>query len=152
MTCLNRVILIGNLGADPEIRDTKGGRVANLRIATTENWRDKNTGERRETTEWHSVTIWNDNIISFVSQYASKGSQLYVEGKLKTRKWQDQNGNDRFSTDIVVENFNGDVKILVTRSPKDASQASNEASTDSYNQNHESASSGQDDLDDDVPF
>ncbi len=110
---LNKVMLIGNLGADPEIRSFQnGGRVANLRIATSENWKDKNTGERREKTEWHTVAIFSDGLVNVVERYLKKGSKVFVEGKLQTRKWQDQNGNDRYSTEVVIQGLGGTLTML----------------------------------------
>ncbi|MDD9332989.1 MAG: single-stranded DNA-binding protein, partial [Bartonella sp.] len=103
---LNKVILIGNLGADPEIRRLNSGdQVANLRIATSESWRDRNTNERKERTEWHNIVIFNENLIKVVEQYLKKGSKIYIEGQLQTRKWQDQNGNDRYTTEIVLQKY-----------------------------------------------
>ena len=110
---VNKVILIGNLGADPEIRRTQDGRpIANLRIATSESWRDKNTGERKEKTEWHQVVIFNEGLCKVAEQYLKKGSTVYVEGQLQTRKWQDQNGQDRYSTEVVLQGFNGNLTML----------------------------------------
>ena len=110
---LNKVMLIGNLGADPEIRSFQnGGRVANLRIATSENWKDKNTGERREKTEWHTVAIFSDGLVNVVERYLKKGSKVFVEGKLQTRKWQDQNGQDRYSTEVVIQGLGGTLTML----------------------------------------
>ena len=110
---VNKVILIGNLGADPEIRTLPSGeRVANLRLATSENWRDKATGERKEKTEWHRVTVFNDNISKVVEQYCRKGSKIYVEGSLQTRKWTDQSGQERFSTEVVIQRFKGELTLL----------------------------------------
>ncbi|MEQ8559860.1 MAG: single-stranded DNA-binding protein [Henriciella sp.] len=110
---VNKVILIGNLGADPEVRQFQnGGQVCNLRIATSENWKDKNTGERREKTEWHSVAIFSDGLVRIAQQYLKKGSKVYIEGKLQTRKWQDQNGQDRYSTEVVLQGFDGTLTML----------------------------------------
>jgi single-strand DNA-binding protein len=110
---VNKVILIGNLGADPEIRRTQDGRpIANLRIATSESWRDKNTGERKEKTEWHQVVIFNEGLCKVAEQYLKKGSTVYVEGQLQTRKWQDQSGQDRYSTEVVLQGFNGNLTML----------------------------------------
>ena len=110
---LNKVLLIGNLGADPEIRSFQnGGRVANLRIATSETWKDKNTGERQERTEWHTVAIFSDGLVNVVERYLKKGSKVFVEGKLQTRKWQDQSGNDRYSTEVVLQGFGGTLTML----------------------------------------
>jgi single-strand DNA-binding protein len=110
---LNKVMLIGNCGADPEIRRTQDGRpIANLRIATSEQWRDKNTGEKREKTDWHTVVIFNESLCKVVEQYVRKGAKLYVEGQLQTRKWQDNNGKDRYSTEVVLQGFNATLTML----------------------------------------
>jgi single-strand DNA-binding protein len=110
---VNKVILIGNLGADPEIRRTQDGRpVANLRVATSETWRDKATGERREKTEWHRVVIFNEGLCRIAEQYLKKGSKVYLEGSLQTRKWQDQSGQDRYSTEVVLQGFNAQLTML----------------------------------------
>ena len=110
---LNKVMLIGNLGADPEIRTFgNGGKVANLRIATSEQWKDKATGERKEKTEWHTVAIFSEGLVSVVERYLKKGSKVFVEGKLQTRKWQDQNGADRYSTEIVIQGLGGTLTML----------------------------------------
>lgn len=110
---VNKVILVGNLGRDPEIRRTQDGRpIANLRIATSETWRDKNTGERREKTEWHSVAIFNEGLCKVAEQYLKKGSKVYIEGQLQTRKWQGQDGQDRYSTEVVLQGFNGTLHML----------------------------------------
>ncbi len=114
---VNKVIIIGNLGRDPEVRTFQnGGKVCNLRIATSENWKDKATGERRERTEWHSVAIFQEGLVRIAEQYLRKGSKVYVEGKLQTRKWQDQSGNDRYSTEVVLQGFDGVLTMLDGRS------------------------------------
>jgi single-strand DNA-binding protein len=110
---VNKVILIGNLGRDPEVRSFQnGGKVCNLRIATSENWKDKNTGERREKTEWHTVAIFNEGLVRIAEQYLKKGSKVYIEGQLQTRKWQDQSGADRYSTEVVLQGFGGTLTML----------------------------------------
>ncbi|TCU13048.1 single-stranded DNA-binding protein [Rhizobium sullae] len=110
---VNKVILIGNVGADPEIRRTQDGRpIANLRIATSETWRDRNSGERREKTEWHTVVVFNEGLCKVVEQYVKKGAKLYIEGQLQTRKWQDQQGQDRYSTEVVLQGFNSTLTML----------------------------------------
>ena len=110
---VNKVILIGNLGADPEVRTFQnGGKVCNLRIATSENWKDKNTGERREKTEWHTVAIFQEGLVRIAEQYLRKGSKIYIEGKLQTRKWQDQSGQDRYSTEVVLNGYDGVMTML----------------------------------------
>src|ERR1044072_7443678 len=113
---VNKVILIGNLGADPEIRRTQDGKpIANLRLATSESWRDKNTGERKEKTEWHRVVIFNDGLTKIAEQYLKKGSKVYVEGQLQTRKWTDKDGHEKYSTEIVLQAF--DAKLVMLGSP-----------------------------------
>jgi len=110
---VNKVILVGNLGADPEIRRTQDGRpVANLRVATSDSWKDKATGERKEKTEWHRVVIFNENLCRIAEQYLKKGSKVYIEGALQTRKWQDQSGQDRYSTEVVLQGFRGELTLL----------------------------------------
>ena len=110
---VNKVILVGNLGADPETRTMgSGGKVVNMRIATSENWTDKASGERREKTEWHTVVIFNENLARVAEQYLRKGSKVYVEGQLRTRKWQDRDGNDRYTTEVVIGRFNGTLVLL----------------------------------------
>jgi single-strand DNA-binding protein len=110
---VNKVILIGNLGRDPEVRTFQnGGKVCNLRIATSENWKDRETGEKRERTEWHSVAIFNEGLVRVAEQFLRKGSKVYVEGQLETRKWQDQNGQDRYSTEVVLRGFNATLTML----------------------------------------
>lgn len=110
---VNKVILIGNLGADPEIKRTQDGRpIANLSIATSDSWKDKNTGERREKTEWHRVVVFNEGLCRVIENYVKKGSKVYIEGQLQTRKWQDNEGKDRWSTEVVLQNYNGVLTML----------------------------------------
>jgi len=110
---VNKVILVGNLGADPEIRRTQDGRpIANLRVATSETWRDKGTGERKEKTEWHRVVIFNEGLCRVAEQYLKKGAKIYIEGQLQTRKWQDQSGQDKYSTEVVLQGFNSVLTML----------------------------------------
>lgn len=110
---VNKVILVGNVGKDPEIRRTQDGRaIANLSLATSETWRDKTTGERKEKTEWHRVVVFNDNLCKVVEQYVRKGSKLYVEGQLQTRKWTDQAGVEKYSTEVVLQGFSGTLTML----------------------------------------
>ncbi|MCQ0093073.1 single-stranded DNA-binding protein [Roseovarius sp. M141] len=114
---VNKVIIIGNLGRDPEVRTFQnGGKVCNLRIATSETWKDKSTGERREKTEWHSIAIFQEGLVRIAEQYLRKGSKVYIEGQLQTRKWQDQSGQDRYSTEVVLQGFNGTLTMLDGRS------------------------------------
>lgn len=113
---VNKVILIGNLGADPEIRRTQDGKaIANLRIATSESWKDKNTGERKEKTEWHRVVVFNEGLCRVAEQYLKKGSKVYLEGQLQTRKWTDKDGVEKFSTEIVLQGFGGALTMLDSR-------------------------------------
>jgi single-strand DNA-binding protein len=115
---VNKVILVGNLGADPEIRRLNSGEpVVNFRIATSESWRDKNSGERKEKTEWHNIVVFNDNLAKVAEQYLKKGMKVYVEGQLQTRKWQDQSGQDRYTTEIVLQKFRGELQMLDARGP-----------------------------------
>ena len=145
---VNKCIIVGNLGADPEVKSfSNGGRIANLRSATSESWKDRATGERKERTEWHSVTIQGDGLVGIVERYLRKGSKVYVEGKLQTRKWQDQSGNDRYSTEVVV-GMGGALTML------DGVQGNGEGRQHSRAQAHHSGAHGgiADDLDDSIPF
>jgi single-strand DNA-binding protein len=167
---VNKVILVGNVGADPEIRRTQDGRpIANLRIATSETWRDRNSGERREKTEWHTVVVFNEGLCKVVEQYVKKGAKLYIEGQLQTRKWQDQQGQDRYSTEIVLQGFNSVLTMLDGRG-EGGSMASGGGDYDSGSNNVDFGSSGprsggaarkpamaggggrRDDMDDEIPF
>ena len=156
---VNKVILIGNLGRDPEIRRTQDGRpIAILRIATSESWRDKATGERRERTEWHTVVIFNEPLCRIAEQYLRKGSKIYVEGQLQTRKWQDQSGQDRYSTEVVLQGFNSVLTMLDGRN--DGGGGGDYGGGSDFGQSSPmqgggggSAPSGRGgDLDDDIPF
>jgi single-strand DNA-binding protein len=155
---VNKVILIGNLGADPEIRRTQDGRpIANLRIATSESWRDKTTGERKEKTEWHRVVIFNEGLCKIVEQYLKKGSKVYLEGALQTRKWQDKDGHDRYSTEVVLQGFNSQLTMLDTRGGGAGAGASDDfgASGPGVTRERKPAMAGagkSDDMDDEIPF
>ena len=171
---LNKVMIIGNLGADPEVRSFQnGGKVCNLRIATSENWKDKNTGERQERTEWHTVAIFSEGLVNVCERFLRKGSKVFIEGQLQTRKWQDQSGNDRYSTEIVLRGFNGTLTMLDGRNEGGSGGGSggggggwNQGSSGGGNRGGGSGGSsggGQtggsqgggsnyDDLDDDIPF
>jgi single-strand DNA-binding protein len=119
---VNKVILIGNLGADPEVRNLpSGGKVVNLSVATTESWKDRTSGERKERTEWHRVVIFNENIGRVAEQYLKKGAKVYLEGQLQTRKWQDQSGQDKYSTEVVLQNFTGQLTMLDGRGDNEGS-------------------------------
>jgi len=150
MASINKVILIGALGADPEVKSFQnGGKICNLRVATSESWKDKNTGEKKERTEWHSVTLNSDGLVSVAERFLRKGSKVYLEGKLQTRKWQDQSGNDRYSTEVVVGGFDG--KLVMLDGAKEGGGAGGykaPAATGGFG----SGDDGFDDLSDDVPF
>lgn len=151
MASLNKVQLIGNLGADPEIRSFQnGGRVANLRIATSESWKDKATGERKEKTEWHTVALFSDGLVGVAERYLKKGSKVYVEGQLQTRKWQDKDGNDRYSTEIVLQGYDSKLVMLDGPSGNSGGNQSNRGQQSSGNQ--QSSGSYAEDLGDDIPF
>jgi single-strand DNA-binding protein len=110
---INKVILVGNIGRDPEIRSAQDGRrIANLTVATSESWTDKNSGERKEKTEWHKVAIFNEGLVGVCEKYLQKGSKVYIEGQLQTRKWQDKDGADRYSTEVVIQGYTGSLQIL----------------------------------------
>ncbi len=147
---VNKVILIGNLGADPEVRTFQNGnKVCNIRIATSESWKDKTTGERKEKTEWHTVAIFNDNLVRIAEQYLKKGSKVYVEGALQTRKWQDQSGADRYTTEVVLQNFNGTLTMLDGPGGNGGSRG---ASNDNGGNDYAPVGSGRANVDDEIPF
>jgi single-strand DNA-binding protein len=161
---VNKVILVGNLGKDPEIRRTQDGRpIANLRVATSESWRDKTTGERKEKTEWHSVVIFSEGLCRIAEQYLKKGSKVYLEGSLQTRKWQDKDGHDRYSTEVVLQNFNSQLTML-DRSGNAGNDAGFESPGNDFGSPGPTAAferkqpalagtgSRRDDLDDEIPF
>ena len=161
---INKVILVGNLGADPEVRSLNSGdKVCNLSIATSESWKDKQSGERREKTEWHRVVIFNDNLVRVCENYLKKGSKVYIEGALQTRKWTDRDGNDKYTTEIVLQRYRGELAMLDSRNGGQGGGGGGGYNQDrgGYNQNQgggsrsASAQEGpaQDfDLDDDIPF
>ncbi|PHY13179.1 single-stranded DNA-binding protein [Caulobacter sp. B11] len=129
---VNKVILVGNLGADPEIRTlSSGDRVANLRLATSETWRDRTTGERKEKTEWHRVVIFNDNLVKVAESYLKKGSTIYIEGAIQTRKWADQSGVEKYSTEIVLQKFRGELTMLGGRGDGGGASAGGDPGYDS---------------------
>lgn len=137
MSSLNKVMLIGNVGRDPEVRSVGGSKVVNLSIATTERWTDKNSGEKKEKTEWNRVVIWNEKIAEVAERYLTKGSKVYVEGQLQTRKWTDKDGQERYTTEVVLQRFRGEMVMLGDKGdaqPKAAAKASSM------------------DLDDEIPF
>lgn len=160
---VNKVILVGNVGADPEVRKTQDGRsIVNLRVATSEQWRDKNTGERREKTEWNTVVVFHEGLARVAEQYVKKGSKLYIEGSLQTRKWQDQSGNDRYSTEVVLNGFNSVLTMLDSPSGQDDRSGGDYAKASGADERRESPSQKvartshqaplMADMDDDIPF
>lgn len=150
---VNKVILVGNLGRDPEIRSTQNGdRIANLQIATSESWKDKNSGESRERTEWHRVVVFNDGLIDVIECYLKKGSKLYVEGALQTRKWQDSDGNDRYSTEVVLQKYRGELVLLGDRADQSERPAAPRESARPATEAHRGGGRAYDDLDSEIPF
>ena len=156
---VNKVILVGNLGADPEVRRTQDGRpIVNLRVATSENWRDKATGERREKSEWHRVVIFSEGLAKIAEQYLKKGSKVYLEGALQTRKWQDKDGQDRYSTEVVLQGFNSALTMLDRAggggAGADNSDFGSAGPTASRERKPAMAGAGgkRDDMDDEIPF
>jgi single-strand DNA-binding protein len=146
---VNKVIIIGNLGADPEVRSFQnGGKVCNLRLATSETWKDKQSGERKEKTEWHTVAIFQEGLVRIAEQYLKKGSKVYIEGKLQTRKWQDQSGADKYSTEIVLQGFDGVLTML--DSPNGGQQG--DSGGDNGHSNAQSPQPRQDLDEDSIPF
>ncbi len=160
MAGVNKVILVGNLGKDPESRTFQnGGKVVSFSVATSENWKDRNTGERKEKTEWHNVSIFSEGLARVAEQYLKKGSKVYLEGQLETRKWQDQSGNDRYSTDVVLRNFNSSMVLLDGREGGGGGRG---GSSDDFSggytgggskpQSRPQPAAFDTDLDDDIPF
>jgi len=156
---VNKVILVGNLGKDPEIRRTQDGRpIANLSVATSESWRDKATGERKEKTEWHRVVIFSEGLAKIAEQYLKKGSKVYLEGALQTRKWTDKDGHDKYSTEVVLQGFNSTLTMLDTRGGGGAASSDSEfgSSGPSLRSERKPAMAGaggkRDDMDDEIPF
>ena len=145
---VNKVILIGNVGKDPEIRTFgNGGKVANFSIATSEQWKDKRSGERMEKTEWHNISVFNDGLVGVVERYVKKGQKLYIEGKLQTRKWQDRDGNDRYMTEVVLQGYGGTLTMLDSKNSGSGPSASaNQSSKPAPDEEPDF------DLDDEIPF
>lgn len=163
---VNKVIIIGNLGADPEVRSTTDGtKVANFSVATSDRWKDKATGEQRERTEWHKIVVFNEHLAKITEQYLRKGQTVYIEGQLQTRKWTDQNGVDKYNTEIILQRYRGELTMLGSRNNSGEGQMA--TGSDNYGQDSMPASApsggmttgqnqpplaGGDDLDDDIPF
>jgi single-strand DNA-binding protein len=157
---VNKVILIGNLGRDPEVRTMQsGGRVCNLSVATSESWRDKSSGERKERTEWHRVVVFNDNLVKLCESYLRKGSKIYIEGQLETRKWQDQSGQEKYSTEVVLRPFRGEITMLDSRAGGGGDSGGDGGGFGGGDVGSSGGSAGgrgsapaRGDLDDDIPF
>jgi len=153
---VNKVILVGNLGRDPEIRRLNNGDpVCNLSVATSESWRDKQSGERKEKTEWHRVVIFNPNVCDVAEKYLKKGAKVYLEGQLQTRKWQDQSGQDKYSTEVVIQRFRGDLQMLDSRDSSGGGGAYAGGGGDDfsgYNQGGDAGGGGGGEIDDEIPF
>ena len=151
---INKVILVGNLGADPEIRSTQDGReIANLRLATTDSWKDKNTGERRDKTEWHRVVIFSPGLVNLAKSYWNKGSKIYIEGTLQTRKWQDQSGQDKYSTEVVLQPYGSSLVMLDSRSSNNNSSGGfDDRNSFNSSTNEKSQNFPVEELDDEIPF
>ena len=163
---VNKVILVGNLGRDPEMRRLNSGDpVANLRIATSESWRDKSSGERKEKTEWHNVVIFNENLCKVAENYLRKGSKVYIEGSLQTRKWQDQQGQDKYTTEIVLQKFRGELQMLDSKGEGGGGGGYESGGSGGYSSGSGGGGGGRsqggsgpkedfrnDDLDDEIPF
>ena len=156
---VNKVILVGNLGRDPEVRNTQNGDpIVNMSLATSESWKDRTTGERRERTEWHRVVIFNENLGRIAQQYLRKGSKVYIEGQLQTRKWQDQSGQEKYSTEVVLQRFRGELTMLDSRADSSGSFSDNGSGGDSGSGGFSDSTGGDfggssgGDLDDEIPF
>ena len=153
---VNKVILLGNLGRDPEIRSMQSGsKMANFSIATSKRWKDRNTQEQKEKTSWHNIVVFGDGLVDIVEKYVKKGSKIYVEGELQTRKWQDKDGNDRYTTEIILQGYNCNLTLLDSRNSNsqvsDNSQEMDQSKS-IENNSFENQSSDSDDLDEDIPF
>jgi len=152
---VNKVILVGNLGRDPEVRSTQDGtKVANLSLATSENWKDKNSGERREKTEWHRVAIFNERLVDVAEKYLKKGSKVYIEGQLQTRKWTDQSGQERYTTEVVLQRFRGELTMLDGRGGggEGVGDGGGMSEPPAQGGGGRAGGGGGGDLDDDIPF
>ena len=150
---VNKVILVGNLGRDPEVRNTQNGDpIVHLSLATSESWKDRNSGERRERTEWHRVVIFNENLGRIAQQYLNKGSKVYIEGQLQTRKWQDQSGQDKYSTEVVLQRFRGELTMLDSRADSSGGFSGGSSGFNDNTGGDFGGGEGSGDLDDEIPF
>ena len=160
MSSVNKVILVGNLGKDPDVRRLNSGdQVASFSVATSETWRDKSSGDRKERTEWHNVVIFNENLGKIAEQYCKKGTKVYLEGQLQTRKWQDQSGADRYTTEVVLQRFRGELQLLDSRGgegrdsfPEEGAPRSSGFNRAAKSERRPAFAGGADPLDDDIPF
>tara|TARA_Y100001970_G_scaffold184399_1_gene224281 strand:+ start:13938 stop:14411 length:474 start_codon:yes stop_codon:yes gene_type:complete len=153
---VNKVILLGNLGRDPEIRSMQsGGKLASFSIATSKRWKDKSTQEQKEKTSWHNIVVFGDGLVDIVEKYVKKGSKVYIEGELQTRKWVDQSGNDRYTTEVILQGFNCNLTLLDSRNNNSLGQSNQEKITDSEidsNKNYDLNTSDSSNDEDDIPF
>ncbi len=153
---VNKVILLGRLGKDPEIRSMQNGKkVANFGIATSKRWKDRDTQEQKESTTWHNIVVFNEGLVGIIEQYVKKGSQIYIEGELQTRKWQDKEGNDRLTTEVVLQPYNSNLTLLGSRNNSQMSSDNTERiekNTESNDNSFESQANDSEDLDEDIPF
>ena len=153
---VNKVILLGRLGKDPEIRSMQNGKkVANFGIATSKRWKDRDTQEQKESTTWHNIVVFNEGLVGIIEQYVKKGSQIYIEGELQTRKWQDKDGNDRLTTEVVLQPYNSNLTLLGSRNNSQMSSDNTERiekNTESNDNSFESQANDSEDLDEDIPF
>ena len=152
---VNKVILLGNLGRDPEIRSMQSGsKMANFSIATSKRWKDRSTQEQKEKTSWHNIVIFGDGLVDIVEKYVKKGSKVYVEGELQTRKWQDQDGKDRYSTEVILQGYNGNLTLLDSRNQSNSieNQSNSSESNTTPDESFGSNASDSSDLDEDIPF
>ena len=155
MSSVNKVILLGNLGRDPEIRSMQSGKkMASFSIATSKRWKDRNTQEQKENTSWHNIVVFNEGLVDVIEKYIKKGSKIYVEGELSTRKYQDKDGNDRYTTEVVLQGYNSTLTMLGSNSPTSTQQESSITSNneDQVEDNFDSSSSDSSNIDDDIPF
>ena len=151
---VNKVILLGNLGRDPEVRSMQSGsKMASFSIATSKRWKDRTTQEQKEKTSWHNVVVFGDGLVDIVEKYVKKGSKIYIEGELQTRKWQDQDGNDKYTTEVILQGFNSNLTLLDSRNNSQSSENKiDDSSNINQEQNIESSSNDSSDGDDDIPF
>ena len=150
---VNKVILLGNLGRDPEIRSMQSGsKMASFSIATSKRWKDKATQEQKEKTSWHNIVVFGDGLVDIIEKYVKKGSKIYVEGELQTRKWQDQDGNDRYTTEVVLQGYNCNLTLLDSRNTTSSSTSENQISNDNSNSEISSEPTDSSNLDEDIPF